>query len=181
MIFKERLLPSVIADTFFRLSIDVTHWLFNRDWRIPLSNRCQFANKEVETTSSSAQCPYTFMSDNSTSGVFLAAFVFACAGAMILKMLAGTVRPISKPTHSNTETLESTNSKDSSAVENDNYAALDSPLLAQEKQQILDDAGRTWRCACEGGFLPPGLLQSLGGAEAAMRMGMGQCYHKKVS
>lgn len=35
-----------------------------------------------------------------------------------------------------------------------------------------------WRCACEGGFLPPGMLQSLGGMEAVMRMGTGQCYHK---
>lgn len=36
-----------------------------------------------------------------------------------------------------------------------------------------------WRCACEGGFLPPGMLKSLGGAEAAIRMGTGQCYHKQ--
>jgi len=38
--------------------------------------------------------------------------------------------------------------------------------------------GNTWRCACENGFLPPGLLKNFGGAEAVMRMGMGQCYHK---
>ena len=36
-----------------------------------------------------------------------------------------------------------------------------------------------WRCACQGGFLPPGLLKSLGGAEAFMRMSAGQCYHNK--
>jgi len=36
----------------------------------------------------------------------------------------------------------------------------------------------TWRCACENGFLPAGLLKNFGGAEAVMRMGMGQCYHK---
>lgn len=36
-----------------------------------------------------------------------------------------------------------------------------------------------WRCACEGGFLPPGMLQSLGGAEAVIRMSTGQCYHKR--
>lgn len=35
-----------------------------------------------------------------------------------------------------------------------------------------------WRCACEGGFLPPGLLQSMSGAEAVFRMtAAGQCYH----
>ena len=36
----------------------------------------------------------------------------------------------------------------------------------------------TWRCACENGFLPAGLLKNFGRAEAVMRMGMGQCYHK---
>jgi len=36
-----------------------------------------------------------------------------------------------------------------------------------------------WRCACENGFLPPGLLQSLGGAEQVFRMSTGQCYHTK--
>ena len=40
--------------------------------------------------------------------------------------------------------------------------------------------GNNWRCACEGGFLPPGLLKTFGGAEAVMRLGTGQCYHKQV-
>jgi hypothetical protein len=37
-----------------------------------------------------------------------------------------------------------------------------------------------WRCACEGGFLPPGMLKTFGGAEAMMRLGTGQCYHKQM-
>jgi hypothetical protein len=38
-----------------------------------------------------------------------------------------------------------------------------------------------WRCACaDGGFLPPGMLSSLGGAEAVFRLGTGQCYHKQA-
>jgi hypothetical protein len=37
-----------------------------------------------------------------------------------------------------------------------------------------------WRCACEGGFLPPGLLKTFGGAEAVIRMSTGQCYHKQT-
>jgi hypothetical protein len=43
-----------------------------------------------------------------------------------------------------------------------------------------DDIGdnNTWRCVCENGFLPPGLLKSFGGAEAMIRLGTGQCYHK---
>ena len=31
-----------------------------------------------------------------------------------------------------------------------------------------------WRCACEGGFLPPNIF---GNMEAVVRMGGGQCYH----
>ena len=46
------------------------------------------------------------------------------------------------------------------------------------KEEI--SSGNNWRCACEGGFLPPGMLQSLGGAEAVMRMSAGQCYHKQM-
>lgn len=39
-------------------------------------------------------------------------------------------------------------------------------------------ASSEWRCVCETGFLPPGMLQSFGGAEAVLRMSAGQCYHK---
>lgn len=42
-----------------------------------------------------------------------------------------------------------------------------------------DSNTNRWRCACETGFLPPALLKNLGGAEAVLRMGVGQCYHKK--
>ena len=35
-----------------------------------------------------------------------------------------------------------------------------------------------WRCACEQGFLPPGLLSSFSGVESVLRLGSGQCYHK---
>ena len=35
-----------------------------------------------------------------------------------------------------------------------------------------------WRCACEGGFLPPGLLKTFGRAESVYKMGVGDCYHK---
>jgi hypothetical protein len=56
----------------------------------------------------------------------------------------------------------------------------------KEKEEKVEDkeeesASNTsnWRCACEGGFLPPGLLKSFGGAEAVIRMSTGQCYHKQ--
>jgi hypothetical protein len=51
----------------------------------------------------------------------------------------------------------------------------------QSKVEDTPDVNSTnWRCACEGGFLPPGLLQSFGGAEAVIRMSTGQCYHKQA-
>ena len=42
-----------------------------------------------------------------------------------------------------------------------------------------NNTNNQWRCACEGGFLPAGMLQSLGGAEAVFNMGIGSCYHTK--
>ena len=36
-----------------------------------------------------------------------------------------------------------------------------------------------WRCVCETGFLPPGMLKNFGSAEAMIRLGTGSCYHKK--
>lgn len=39
--------------------------------------------------------------------------------------------------------------------------------------------GRIWKCACELGILPAGILKTFGNAEAMMRLGVGQCYHKK--
>ena len=47
------------------------------------------------------------------------------------------------------------------------------PAETDETDGQEDDTG--WRCACEGGFLPPGLLKSMGGAEAVFRMSAGQC------
>jgi hypothetical protein len=47
-----------------------------------------------------------------------------------------------------------------------------------ERGATKKDNGKNsnWRCACEGGFLPPGIF---GNAEAVLRMGSGQCYHKQ--
>lgn len=35
-----------------------------------------------------------------------------------------------------------------------------------------------WRCVCEQGFLPPGMLQSFSGMESMVRTSTGKCYHK---
>jgi hypothetical protein len=56
-------------------------------------------------------------------------------------------------------------------------------LPSEESNNIavgaVDFQTNGWRCACEGGFLPPGLLQNFSGAEAVLRMSAGRCYHKK--
>jgi hypothetical protein len=41
-----------------------------------------------------------------------------------------------------------------------------------------NDSISSWRCACEGGFLPPGLF---GNMESVLKMGSGQCYHKPAA
>ncbi len=87
----------------------------------------------------------------------------------------------------------------SATTDTDSETRLDDPIVTDEtidsnggngtpttvnapsKDTIADDdKNNNWRCACEGGFLPPGLLQHFSGAEAVLRMSAGQCYHKKV-
>jgi hypothetical protein len=50
----------------------------------------------------------------------------------------------------------------------------------KEEEEEIPSSVSNWRCACEGGFLPPGLLKSFSGAEAVIRMSTGQCYHKQA-
>lgn len=54
------------------------------------------------------------------------------------------------------------NNTNSNHVEKDDIVKKDAFLQQQNDQ---------WRCVCETGFLPPGLLKSFGGAEAMMRVG----------
>jgi hypothetical protein len=66
--------------------------------------------------------------------------------------------------------------KQDTACEDDTSSLDPSPEL----DEALSMASG-WKCACKGGFLPPGLLKSFGGAEAVMLLGVGQCYHSKAS
>lgn len=45
----------------------------------------------------------------------------------------------------------------------------------EQEQETSDNA---WRCVCENGFLPPGMLKSFTSFEAVTRMSAGNCYHK---
>jgi len=53
-------------------------------------------------------------------------------------------------------------------------------IVQTSQEEKIDPSEDTpqFRCACEGGFLPPGLLRSFAGAESVLRLGTGQCYHK---
>lgn len=52
-------------------------------------------------------------------------------------------------------------------------------VLSDRRDRLCDiPKSDNWRCVCETGFLPPGLLKSFGGMEAMVRMSTGQCYHK---
>ena len=53
------------------------------------------------------------------------------------------------------------------------------PTLNRDTEDLVPLAV-PWRCVCENGFLPPGLLKSFGSAEAIVRLGTGQCYHKQT-
>lgn len=50
-----------------------------------------------------------------------------------------------------------------------------------EEEDLLFARSNQWRCVCEeGSFLPPALLKTFGPAEAMVRLGTGQCYHKQM-
>mmetsp|Transcript_12994 Transcript_12994/g.32802 ORF Transcript_12994/g.32802 Transcript_12994/m.32802 type:complete len:154 (+) Transcript_12994:180-641(+) len=51
--------------------------------------------------------------------------------------------------------------------------------LIQREDASQQQAPKIWKCACELGFLPAGIFKTFGNAEAMMRLGVGQCYHKK--
>lgn len=72
---------------------------------------------------------------------------------------------------------ESSSSKATDATQKQSESTAQEEA-SNSKEPVIDN--NQWRCACEGGFLPPGMLQSLGGAEAVLRMSAGQCYHKKL-
>lgn len=50
----------------------------------------------------------------------------------------------------------------------------------EEQENTLGTNNDTFQCACGQGWIPPGLVKTLGGAEAIFRMGSGQCYHKQM-
>ncbi len=83
--------------------------------------------------------------------------------------------PVSAKTTSTTTTSPLVNSNPTS----ESFAKIKSRGEISTINSDSNSDKNNWRCACQDGFLPPGLLKSFGGAEAMMRLGMGQCYHKQ--
>jgi hypothetical protein len=55
---------------------------------------------------------------------------------------------------------------------------LDSQFPVEEVIETDLDDNLKWRCVCEQGFLPPGMLKSFSGMESMLRTSTGKCYHK---
>ena len=67
----------------------------------------------------------------------------------------------------------------------DDTSIAHSKMQLQTELPIEEEATETdvldsskWRCVCEQGFLPPGMLQSFSGMESMVRTSTGKCYHK---
>ena len=61
--------------------------------------------------------------------------------------------------------------------ETNGEGSLHMPVRATTGVIAVSD-NNNWRCACEGSFLPPGLLKTFSRAENIYKMGVGDCYHK---
>lgn len=60
----------------------------------------------------------------------------------------------------------------------DSKIKLDSQVPVEEVIETDLDENLKWRCVCEQGFLPPGMLKSFSGMESMLRTSTGKCYHK---
>ncbi|CAJ1946370.1 unnamed protein product [Cylindrotheca closterium] len=57
----------------------------------------------------------------------------------------------------------------------------DTVTTTEDNKEDIFERSNQWRCVCEeGSFLPPALLKTFGPAEAMVRLGTGQCYHKQM-
>ena len=74
--------------------------------------------------------------------------------------------------------VDRTNIKRNDKVKEDEVTSKDEVDNSRKVVKQPKDSVSEWRCVCETGFLPPGLLKSFGGMEAMVRMSAGQCYHK---
>ena len=70
------------------------------------------------------------------------------------------------------------NHDDNKKEENDKRTQKDNENTGWVKREN-STRNNNWRCVCESGFLPSGMLKTFGNAEAIGKLGIGQCYHKQ--
>ncbi|KAL3940759.1 MAG: hypothetical protein SGBAC_004766 [Bacillariaceae sp.] len=81
----------------------------------------------------------------------------------------------------NLATDELDNSSITPTQDNDVNKNVTTAHQNDDKEEDLFARTNQWRCVCEeGSFLPPALLKTFGPAEAMVRLGTGQCYHKQM-
>lgn len=91
-----------------------------------------------------------------------------------------------EPTNDDTDDVvsqESTNedAPKNSLNDNDSPSKAENATTTNTDPEDLLQGFNQWRCVCEeGSFLPPALLKTFGPAEAMVRLGTGQCYHKQM-
>jgi hypothetical protein len=123
------------------------------------------------------------MAVNEIVGTSILVLIFSLAGVMIVNMFLGfgTTRTELRiePPASEEENVPEEDATPTPANDDTEASSEIITLQREETEKEYTEAENNWRCACEGGFLPPGMLKSFGGAEAVMRLGTGQCYHKQ--
>jgi len=89
-------------------------------------------------------------------------------------------KPVETGTNGNPITSNASSSTTSytveSSVDDNNKNTKDTAAVDKDrtKSNNNNNNNNNWRCACDGGFLPPNIF---GNMEAVVRMGGGQCYH----
>jgi len=112
------------------------------------------------------------------AGVFLVAvlllvLMLPCISVCILQRKAAKTSAIDDPQKkASAAALRTGPTKEERPLLKSSHVMSDSYVGAAEG----NDRRGSWRCACEGGFLPPHMF---GNVESVVRMGSGQCYHKK--
>lgn len=120
-------------------------------------------------------------------GSWMVLLVFGTLAAMIVNLLWSCVRYDKKKNFENNENDE--NSEPTfQPIESRWRPDRENPMVSNptcltikpKTQREQESQAPNWRCPCENSLLPPGLQKSFGMAEAMLRMGAGQCYHKKI-
>jgi hypothetical protein len=125
-------------------------------------------------------------------GFFFLFTIFSLSIVNVVLMLSRSSRSLPLQTSDRTDTpRDESHSGDNESVGDDertksepqvslNLSELSDDTKLQTEIALARNEMNGWRCVCQEGFLPPGLLKSFGTAEAMVKLGTGQCYHKQA-